>query len=657
MKNEKIMSYSLRLLTILLLFNCSFYSYAGDFSEGISIQESYNAILAPHGDAYTWYFNGEILPGEQDQSLKIKESGTYTVIFNDDSGNSLSESISVLVSEGRIIRIFTIGDSTVQDYNSGWYPLTGWGQVLPFFFDQGVSVINKAVGGTSSKSFYENHWAPVKDQLQPGDFVFIQFGINDRARDERRAMGEDFKNYLRNYVNESKAAGAHPVLVSTVRRNAWNADGKTMYDAYHEHPQLVREVAAEMNVPLVDLDQISKALMESLGPEYSERYFYNNYEAGEYPNYPNGRKDDVHFQEAGAIEMAKIVVDELKKYDTDENISQLIPHIKPQYQVKISPNKPGIGLTTRTTTYPAGVTVALKAIPATGHTFLRWKDTEGKLVSNSKLYSFTMGTADRSYIAYFDDEEIIRDCNGDIGGTAEIDNCGSCSGGATGSGPCVASLQAETVCIEGTVESAGEGFMGTGYARSKNEAGASLIWFMDGSIPEEYTLSIRYANGGTTPLPAQIFLNEEALGELSFTPTDASANWQTVKQNMTLMKGSNTLKIVALSDEGLPLIDLFSWSVSHVRAGSGICPEPVTTSINIKDLSAGIRIFPNPFQEQFWISSQEGIQYNIYSISGKKVGSGTCEGDCEIDSGLAQGLYQLMIITKKGSYSIKMIKK
>jgi len=164
--------------------------------------------------------------------------------------------------------VYTIGDSTVQTWNSGYYPKAGWGQVLPKFFDSTrVNVVNKAVGGTSSKSFYNNYWSAVRNSLVSGDYVFIQFGINDRANDPERQTdaATTFKDYLRSYVNETRGRGANPVIVATLRRNAWNSDGVTVYDAYHGHPVAAREVAVEMNVPCVDLDGKSKVLMESLG--------------------------------------------------------------------------------------------------------------------------------------------------------------------------------------------------------------------------------------------------------------------------------------------------------------------------------------------------------------------------------------------------------
>src|ERR1700687_1901965 len=76
--------------------------------------------------------------------------------------------------------IHTIGDSTVAVWPSRYYPKTGWGQDLQFFFDSSTVIIDdQAISGSSSKSFYDNNWGTVKDTLQAGDFVTIQFGIND----------------------------------------------------------------------------------------------------------------------------------------------------------------------------------------------------------------------------------------------------------------------------------------------------------------------------------------------------------------------------------------------------------------------------------------------------------------------------------------------
>lgn len=211
------------------------------------------------------------------------------------------------------LRVFTIGDSTVQDYNDGYAPRKGWGQMLSFFFDKSKAVVyNKAIGGTSSKSFYEKHWADVKNQLKKGDYVFIQFGINDRNSSDanRYAPKGVFEGYIKKFVADVRAKGAIPVLVSTVRRCAWT-NGKP-YDSYHEHPQLMRDVAKELSTPLIDLDKFCYDLFVAQGELYAQRYLTMHLQAGEYANYKNGASDQVHYQETGATENARFVVESIE---------------------------------------------------------------------------------------------------------------------------------------------------------------------------------------------------------------------------------------------------------------------------------------------------------------------------------------------------------
>ncbi|MDQ8179026.1 Ig-like domain-containing protein [Pelagicoccus sp. SDUM812005] len=301
--------------------------------------------------------------------------------------------------------IYTIGDSTVADYAAGYYPQTGWGQVLGAFFEDEVEVKNRALGGTSSKSYYENHWAPVLAELKEGDFVFIQFGINDRANDEaRKTDKETFKAFLTSFVNDSKAVGANPVLVSTVRRNAWNGewnggDPAIMYDAYHEHPVATRELAGEIGVPLIDLDLESKALIEPLGSAYAGPFMYMNLAADEYPI--GAKADNVHFQEMGAIEMARLVVEGIEALSGDAQVSELIEWIKPSYEVAVSSNDSSMGLVTRTAAYPEGAAVTIKALPNDGYEFVQWEDASGEVVSTERMLRFTMEASARSYHAVF----------------------------------------------------------------------------------------------------------------------------------------------------------------------------------------------------------------------------------------------------------------
>ena len=375
-------------------------------ADGIGIDNAAKELVAPRAQHYQWYKDGARLATATGQRLRVTTGGAYALETTDARGRPHTATINVGVNAaGALVRIYTIGDSTVQTYAAGYYPRTGWGQVLPCFFQTpGVLVKNKAVGGTSSKSFYHRYWAAVRDSLVAGDYVFIQFGINDRTQADTARWaptGGVFEGYLARYVNEARARGAVPVLVTTIRRNSWTND-TTVYDAYHDNPIAVRAVAQALNVPLIDLDARAKALLQSVGKAYATSFWYNNYLPGEYPNYPNGHADDVHFQEMGAIEMAKLVVDGLRALSADPRVSGLIPQLRSQQLVATAANVPAAGLITHTAAYPPGVTITLKAVPAPGHTFVKWTDAAGASVSTGPRYRFVMADGPTSYEAFFD---------------------------------------------------------------------------------------------------------------------------------------------------------------------------------------------------------------------------------------------------------------
>ena len=122
------------------------------------------------------------------------------------------------------ISVFLAGDSTMADKKEKDYPETGWGQILPEFFNDYVTVYNYARNGRSSKSFIdEGLWDTILNHLQPGDYVFIQFGHNDQKFQDPRRYTNPFTAYRQNLVRfilDSKKKEAHPVLLtSIVRRN------------------------------------------------------------------------------------------------------------------------------------------------------------------------------------------------------------------------------------------------------------------------------------------------------------------------------------------------------------------------------------------------------------------------------------------------------
>lgn len=215
------------------------------------------------------------------------------------------------------ITVYLAGDSTMADKQVKAYPETGWGTPFKSFFDSTVTVANIARNGRSTRTFInEGLWQSITDKLQAGDYVLIQFGHNDEVPTKRSATTEvQFHDYLVQYVTESRAKQALPVLITPVARRKFKADGNIegTHDVYAE---IVRKVAAEQKVPLIDLDRESQALLQSWGVEQSKLLF-NHLQPGEHPNYPNGKVDDTHFSELGARKMAQMVLDNIRKLNLD----------------------------------------------------------------------------------------------------------------------------------------------------------------------------------------------------------------------------------------------------------------------------------------------------------------------------------------------------
>ena len=216
------------------------------------------------------------------------------------------------------IKVWLIGDSTMANKETKAYPETGWGMPFTYFFDSTVVVDNRAKNGRSTKSFIdEGLWQPVVNSLQEGDYVLIQFGHNDEVKEKvgRYTTPDEFKQNLLRYVNESRARKAIPILISPVARRSFDSTGK-IRNTHFEYAPLVKQVAQQANVPFIDLDQKSMALLQQYGPENSKLLF-NHLEPGEHPNYPEGRKDDTHFSELGARKIAELVLAEIKELNLE----------------------------------------------------------------------------------------------------------------------------------------------------------------------------------------------------------------------------------------------------------------------------------------------------------------------------------------------------
>lgn len=211
--------------------------------------------------------------------------------------------------------LFMIGDSTMADKPLiPPNPERGWGQLLPLYFREGVRVENHAVNGRSTKSFIdEGRWQAVVDRLKPGDYVIIQFGHNDEKKNDPKRYTEpfgSFKTNLEMFVRETRAHQATPILATPVARRKFDQAGKPV-DTHGDYVTAARQAAQELQVPLLDLNRDSTALLAQLGPDSSKR-LYDWIPAGEFKRYPKGISDDTHFNAYGASRMCDLAAAEIE---------------------------------------------------------------------------------------------------------------------------------------------------------------------------------------------------------------------------------------------------------------------------------------------------------------------------------------------------------
>lgn len=210
------------------------------------------------------------------------------------------------------VSIYLAGNSTVTDQKAE--PWAAWGQMLPRFFKpQKVVVINHAESGETLKSFIgENRLMKLMTTLKPGDYLLIQFAHNDQ-KPQNSTYVEPFtgyKEYLKLFIKQAREKGAIPVLVTPMHRRNFDENGRII-NTHGDYPEAMRQVANEEKVPLIDLCKMSRILFETLGVEGSKHAFVH-YPAGTFPGQEEALSDNTHFNNYGAYELAKCVIEGIK---------------------------------------------------------------------------------------------------------------------------------------------------------------------------------------------------------------------------------------------------------------------------------------------------------------------------------------------------------
>ena len=529
----------------------------------------------------------------------------------------------VAVSDSTSFSIYVVGDSTVQTYKDNVYPQTGWGQVLGHFFDASrVSVLNYAIGGRSSRTFIEEgRLDEVKGKLQKGDYLFVQFGHNDRdySKAARYVEPSQFSGYIQKYVDAGKAKGANVVLVSPMNLNGSRnvfSTGSNNYDARG----MMQTVAKNNKIPFVDLNMKSYNTYNNTYKgmaDYVTRYLYKKLEKGEYPNFPDGVNDGTtHFQEMGSMGHAQMICEELEENlrsntnlsaDAKAALTTLVSAIKKRYTIKVKTNLSNYnGLITQTQYFPAGSPMTLRVTP-NGQTFEKWVDDDcNELSKNMIYYGFKTKARDITYTAMFKGGAA---CTPITHGSEDSYEDGP-GGSSSSSGEVEAKELAEDLCSldagtdawpsvidmaepefgDGWTEKNHEGYTGGGFFNLDNSAYSKATYMVTSDqSAEKARVMIRYSFSGSANRDMKVTVDNGTY-DVTFKSTGSWDKWDTVYIDNVWVDALDFKVILqSATADGGPNIDMFAFDMKDVyRTGCKAAREKnkQTTALVGKKLAA-----------------------------------------------------------------------
>ncbi len=230
---------------------------------------------------------------------------------------------SIHIEKADVPTIYLCGNSTVVDQNNE--PWASWGQMITRWFGPEVAISNHAESGLTARTFIASYRLDkILTTLKKGDYVFVEFGHNDE-KEKKPGDGAwyHYQYQLKIFVDQVRKKGAEIVFLTPTQRRAFNDDKKTIRNTHGDFPAAMKMVAEKENVPLIDLNQMTKTFFETLGYEDSKRALVH------YPEEMYGRKleDNTHFNPYGAYEVAKCVVMGIKALNLP-----IVNYLRPEWQ-------------------------------------------------------------------------------------------------------------------------------------------------------------------------------------------------------------------------------------------------------------------------------------------------------------------------------------
>ena len=500
------------------------------------------------------------------------------------------------------VTIYMCGDSTMQDWAEGYCPKQGQGQDFHYWFDENkAAVVNRGQGGMAAEGYYDMFWKHgcsagncIVDKLQKGDYVVIQFGIND----VNKSSTEGFVSSMTAMVEESQAKGAYPIIMSPIRR-MWFDSPTQVHASYRQYPEEARKLAESLDVSFIDMFKWVANYMVSVGELYTMQFVFNYSSTSEYSNLRSDEADATHLQMNGANAFGRIITEQMRAHQ-DVMVKKLGDYMAPMYQVDVKVSPEGSAEATSIGAYyPQGMTVLLKTIPKEGKKFLGWYDGNGNKVSGNVvasvkspyIHTFRMGNAATQYTAVYE------------GGTAQK---------YTGDGKALTSFPMETPTslsdvtfvpftpMEGTKETEEQmdknikkffdaympdtgigtsdtnwAHTGLGFFNVANEMNSFASYKMKFPGAGNVTLAVRYANGGNSNRTFNAYLDHDYI--VNAPPTGGWENWDTAYVVIDAPFGEAELKFISLTSDGAPNIDAFGFSIDGVCRVSEGCADTIET--------------------------------------------------------------------------------
>ena len=581
------------------------------------------------------------------------------------------------------VTIYMCGDSTMQDWAEGYYPKQGQGQDFHFWFDVNkAAVVNRGQGGMSlggggkdkkggtAVGYYDMFFKKgcsngncIADKLQAGDYVVIQFGIND----VNYSTEDFFASNMKKMVADVRAKGANPIIMSPIRRLYYDSPTQ-IHNSYRGYPALNQKLATELNVPFIDMSEMVANYMISVGERYAAQFIFNYATKAEYSNLGSDQTDQVHLQMNGANAFGRIITEQMRAHK-DPIVKKLGDYMAPMYQVDVKVSPEGAAeATSLNAYYPQGMTVMLKTIPKSGKKFLGWYDGNGNKVgapsrSNVKspyIYTFKMGSASTQFTAVYEGGSAVKytgdgkaltafptttpkslddvtfvpftPMEGSQETTTQIDK--DIKKFFDASKPDAAGI--------GWTQNEWTGFTGEGYYNLDNTSESYASYKVKFPGAGNVTLAVRYANGGSSDRMFNAYLDHDYY--LSAPPTGGWDKWDTAYVVLDAPQGEAELKFMSVTNDGAPNLDAFGFSVEGVcRVGI----DCTTTKLNGVVANAGVKLRGDV------LSLTERAEVTVFDMSGRMVVRKAVQtGDVDLSSIVrANGLYRVMVRQGKTNYA------